>query len=334
MARRSRSLFAAVTALALGLLASLLSVSAATAAAGQEILLFANGAVSDTTGVDGHEVDDFETALLASGATVTRFDGGGGSASAWETALTGIDILAFPEVEGGDPLYTPGPDSGDWLSDAAAASIASWVNAGGHIIFVGSRTTSSNDSGIPELMTELTGLDYTSVWETADLFDETSPVDSHPAIADVTLPDPLPAVNGTYAVNDFNLWDATLLAPLTPIYTANGGSDLTVGVWTVGTGSISYLSYDYYFESGYTDPTEVADWTTVNSWLLTNTGAGIDDGGAGDGDAGDGDTGDDAEGSALAETGIDGSTVIVASGAGILLLVGFGLVLVRRSKLS
>lgn len=100
---------AAVGAVIALVVAPFLAATSAVAATGQNVLVFVNSFVSDT--FPGQEVDQTITALEADDSTVTTFDGGDGSASAWAAALTGIDVIVFPDAEMGGVYYAPGAGS-------------------------------------------------------------------------------------------------------------------------------------------------------------------------------------------------------------------------------
>ena len=79
-----------------------LALTAATAAPGDDVLVFSNPNVVDTSpaAVEG-ELRNVVAALEDIGFAVTEFDGGDGSAAAWTAALAGIESVVFPESERG-----------------------------------------------------------------------------------------------------------------------------------------------------------------------------------------------------------------------------------------
>jgi LPXTG-motif cell wall-anchored protein len=239
--------------------APFLTATASVAATDQNVLVFVNDAVSDTS--TGQEVDQTIAALTADDSTVTTFDGGDGSASAWTTALAEIEVLVFPDAEMGGRYYEPGGTP--WMSDEALAVISAWVEAGGDIVVMG--TWGSDVAGI--LFTALSGLDFASVWS---VIDGGTPLQL--VATDDTLPAELQYADGTYPVVDFVSWPSDLTETLTPLYLTADGTGLGVGRWTLGAGSYSYNAWDYYpwfgGEIDEEDEPNVAAWYAVLSGLL------------------------------------------------------------------
>jgi LPXTG-motif cell wall-anchored protein len=250
---------AAVGAVIALVVAPFLAATSAVAATGQNVLVFVNGSVSDTS--PGQEVDQTITALEADDSTVTTFDGGDGSESAWVAALTGIDVIVFPDAESGGAYYAPGGTA--WMSDDALAALVDWVEAGGDVVVMG--TYGSTVAG--DFFEALSGLPFSSVWAVTDGLTPLQRVGG-----DTSLPASLDYADGTYPIVDVASWPTALTATLTPLYVTSDGDGLGVGRWTLGTGSFSYNAWDYYPWFGATvDPSEadnVNAWYAVLSQLL------------------------------------------------------------------
>ena len=229
----------------------LVTSSASAATADTHVLMFSNSAYGDTN--PGQEDERTLAALQGSGATVSTFDGGDGSDTAWSAALAGINVLVFPEGTN----YTPGGTS--VITDAAMAVIKAWVVAGGVMIGTG---------GYDHLavLNFLTGLDYSSVWG-----DNNSPGGLGWVLqtADPDLPATLFDVSYTGGQEVFDTWTPDLLAPLTPLYVSPDGTSLGVGTWAVGSGSFSYLAWDWFNGGGET----MADWDLVLQSLVPTVAA-------------------------------------------------------------
>ena len=67
----------------------------------------------------------------------------------------------------------------------------------------------------------------------------------------------------------FDTWTPDLLAPLTPLYVSPDGTSLGVGTWAVGSGSFSYLAWDWFNGGGAT----MADWDLVLQSLVPTVAA-------------------------------------------------------------
>ena len=91
-----------------------------------DVALFANTAyVGYSPGASGDEASNVEATLISQGHTVTTFTGI--TATDFNNAVAGQDVLAIPELENGD-LNTD-------LDAAARTAIADFVNSGG--VFIG-----------------------------------------------------------------------------------------------------------------------------------------------------------------------------------------------------
>lgn len=231
---RARLLGAIPLALATTLVGGTLLATPAVAAPGDDVLVFSNANVVDTSSADGEgELRNIVAALEDIGLVVTEFDGGDGSAAAWSTALAGIESVVFPESEEGT-LFLTGADASDaWLSDAAAAALGAWAQAGGTVLLSG-----QDESNTGQLLSVLTGADFDGAWVNGG-----SSSSAPRVIADASLPAVLPEANGTYPPTIAD-WTPAQLALLTPWYVE--GDNLWVGVLAAGSGRVAIESWDYY----------------------------------------------------------------------------------------
>lgn len=222
----------------------LVAGSASATTTGDVVVMFSNSSFTDTD--PGQEDDQTFAALDASGATVTLFDGGDGSDTAWTTALAGADYLVFPEM--GPSAWSPGGTSA--MSDAAAQVVKDFINAGGHVIFTGAY-------GAVDFFSFFSGLDYSGAFSTG------SPSGPY-AIQGVNaaLPSALAAVDYSGDLIDFGSWSAELKAPMTPLYVSASGG-LAVGTWTLGSGTYSYVAYDWFPDTDDIDAGTVEPWNIV-----------------------------------------------------------------------
>jgi hypothetical protein len=211
-----------------------------------DILVFENATVSDI----GQEVALVSAALTPIGGVVTTFDGGDGSDLAWTTALAGIDVLLLPELEAGGPFYEVGGTP--LVSDAAAAVIAAWVQAGGVVIMNGACPCFSPDYA--QILGVITGKDFGLEFvESSDfslVWDLQSPISGAPG--------QLLYSDGTYGL-PYGAWPADLKSIVAPIYLTADGQDLAVGNFSAGSGYVTYFGYDWYPNG---EPS-IADWETA-----------------------------------------------------------------------
>lgn len=323
----TRAALAATGTLALSAALVLAGAGAAqaypSAVAEVDAVVFSNGnVVDDTPGGEFENITgDLETYGLAS---VVLFDGGDGSAAAWTAALAGVELFVLPEQESGNFFTTGGSP---WASDAAIAVIKAWVEAGNLFIVAGSESYTESGEGGSDyygsapLMSALTCLAianeelYTLGFDGEDLGPD--------YILEVdlggTAPDPLPSRNGTYPLVA-DVFSAPLTAITTPIYTADvtvgGGQVLnTLGAATfgVGNGAVIYLAYDWYFP---TEDSGSAEWYNVLQLAVAGEFPYLPQPVCGQ----------------LAATGSDVPVLPIAGGAGLLLLAGVSVLIVRRRR--
>lgn len=231
----------------------------AAAAPGDDVLVFSNGSVVDTSpGVDGGEYEWISAALTAGGYDVVPFDGGDGSDTAWTAALTDIEVFVLPEQENGDFFDPTSPPA--WLSTAAKDVLVDWIQAGGVML-----QSSACDPVEVSVMSEAVGVDY------ADVVDCSAAEPAPRWIDDAALPAALDNANGTYgfALSDMS---AEQLAPLTVWYAGTELNEcsgelfesLAVGVFDAGSGRVAFEGWDYFND---TNNDQVA-WNQVLASLI------------------------------------------------------------------
>ena len=249
----------AVAAATVALLATVATPLSASAAPGDDILVFSNPNVVDTTaGVDGGEYEWLSAALTAGGYDVVPFDGGDGSDTAWTTALTDIEVFVLPEQEVGD-FYNPAAPPA-WLSESAKDALVAWVRAGGVML-----QSSACDPVEVSVMSEAVGVDYANVVDC-------SAADPAPRwIDDATLPAQLDNANGTYGFSLTDMSDEQL-APLTVWYAGSEpdsctgalSESLAVGVFAAGSGRVAFEGWDYYNDTN----NDQVSWNQVLAALI------------------------------------------------------------------
>ncbi len=221
----------------------------AASAPGDDVLVFSNGSVVDTS--SGAEYDQISAAITAAGFDVTPFDGGDGSALAWTTALTDIEVFVLPEQEPGQ-FYTPGSPSA-WLSEAAKDALIDWVQAGGTML----QSAACGGADIT-ILSEATGLDF------SDSVDHCSAIDPSPRwISDAALPASLDTPSAT---DSFDLGDMTeAQLDLTTVWYASDtcGDYMSAGVFTVESGGFAFLGWDY-FPAG----NDATSWNAVLAAMI------------------------------------------------------------------
>jgi hypothetical protein len=241
LAHKIRNIALTTAAVSALVFAPMLSMTASAAPADERVTIFDNGNYVDTN--PGQEYDQTLAAVQGTGATVTPFDGGDGSAAAWTAALATTDVLVIPEMEVFD-VYDPAGTSA--LHTDAAAVLKAWITAGHPVIVTGAYTGRA-------LFDYVTGVDYSTVWSVNG-----SATGWVRQVTDPTLPATLPNGDFTGGSSHFNAWSAAQLAPLTPIYVSADGTNLGVGKFAAGTGSITYVAFDFF-----PDPTFIANGTNA-----------------------------------------------------------------------
>ena len=260
----ARSARLTVATAAVALLAVAAVPMPASAAPGDDVLVFSNASVVDTSaGIDGGEYEWISAALTAGGYDVVPFDGGDGSDTAWTTALTDIEVFVLPEQEQGD-FYTPSAPPA-WLSEAAKDVLVDWIQAGGVML-----QSSACDPVEVSVMSEAVGVDY------SDVVDCSAAEPAPRWIDDATLPASLDDANGTYG---FALTEMTAeqLAPLTVWYagseldqcTGELVESLAVGVFDAGSGRVAFEGWDYYNDSD----NDQVEWNQVLGALVDGNAA-------------------------------------------------------------
>ena len=286
MTARLRTAALAVAAAA-GLLVAPIALASSAAAAPvpsqAKILFFSNDAYTDPLEEDATQI----AALTETGATVTAFDGGDGTGAAWSAALAGKDALVIPES--GSIYLSP-------ALDADAANVLY------DFVFNGGRLILPTDYQAP-LLSFLTDVDYTSSWSTNNS-SETGILQ----VADPALPATVTYSDATYPVVNFATWTPELLAPLTPLYVNEAGTQLFAGQWTVGAGKVSVLAYDWYPGEEAVDIAGRALWNQLLQ-ALTNVPV-----------------------PALAATGSEAPVAPVAAAFGLLLLGAVGIFAARARR--
>lgn len=256
---RSRSLALAAGVGALSVFGALAVPLAASAAPGDDVLIFSNGSVVDTTA--GSELAMITAAITAGGFDATQFDGGDGSLSAWQAALTDIEAFVLPEQERGNVYDPVSPPS--WMSEDAFDAVIDWVRAGGTMLISG--TCRYDQGGSLYFINEAVGVDYTDT-----LGDCQEVGEATRWISDTDLPASLPYANGNYTL-DLGDFSAAQLAPLTVWYSGTycGQEQLSIGEFAAGDGRIAFDAWDYFpDESAYQ-----ADWNEVLVSLLDGNSA-------------------------------------------------------------
>lgn len=259
---RTRLLTSLTAVSVLSLLGVLAIPVGAHAAPGDDVLVFSNSNVVDTS--PGSEYERLSDAITAAGYIVTSFDGGDGQPGTWATALANTEIFVLPEQEGG-AFYDPGSPP-VWLSSAAMDVLVDWIESGGTALISGS---CNNPVGTAHLLSQATSVTYGT-----DLFNTscTEFGTSVKWIDDSELPDELVWANGTYEMH-LGLFSEEQLAPLTVWYSSTigvcSGEALTVGEFAAGDGRIAFDAWDYY------DDHEIdqTPWNTVLAALLDGSSA-------------------------------------------------------------
>lgn len=207
------------------------------------VVFFSN---ADYTNVGVNDANQI-SALESSGITVTVFDGGDGSAEAWSAAIEGMQGVVIPYS--GNIYDTP------VLSVAAAQVLQNYVSNGGTILL----TTELQ----PELLSYLTGVDFTSVWWTVGSAGDTWPY----VLPDPAFPAELAYTDAINAVDTSN-WNDEQLNAVLPVYYSDDTVTAAVLAFGVGSGNIYTVGYDWYPGTEGSDAANRAAWNTVQGLLI------------------------------------------------------------------
>lgn len=227
---------ARMSALVAGL--SLLSLSAMFGVLGPAPTAFAldpNGPVvlefSKDPCTDSLEEDaDIKTALEVISASVTLFNGGDGSLTAWTTALTGVDVLVIPE---GQFFGCAGAVSAD-----AQGYIKTWVESGKTVLGTGAYEHL-------DFVNYMSGISFSDVWSDNGLDDENLNPWSR-QVASSTLPATVPNANYAGGLENYSTYSLAQKAFITPIYYSAGEDNLAIAQFNFGSGFFLYYAYDWY----------------------------------------------------------------------------------------
>ncbi|CAB4560079.1 unannotated protein [freshwater metagenome] len=194
-------------------------------------LMFSKSGITDP---NPNQEDLTMKAALEEIGTVTLFDGGDGTASAWTTALTGMNAIVFPEGN----VY----NNGAAMLPEAATVVKNWISAGGRAVGTGSYTHTN-------FIEYLTGIDRTT-WCNRSL--EASGDVWTLAVASDTLPATILTGDYTGGICDWNLWSAAEKVGTTVIYGNDAQNNMGIVQFAVGTGTFTYYAFDWYPNSGET----------------------------------------------------------------------------------
>lgn len=265
--------------------------AAAAVPSAAQILFFSNASLTDQLGEDPTMI----AGLTETGATVTQFDGGDGSAAAWTAALEGKDVLVIPETDGN--IWAPGGTA--FVSDEAAGVLEAFVAGGGRLLL------GANNNAL--LLSQIVGLDYEAVWVT----NGDGPFQLQNG--DPALPAELGEPDGTYSVSGLLTWSPDLLAGIQPLYLGDAGDSLAVGVFPQSDGFVATLAYDWYPGTGTGEAEARALWNIVLQ-ALANVPVPV------------------PEGPQLAATGVSQNPLIWIIGGAVLVLGVSAVVLARVLK--
>lgn len=191
----------------------------------------------DGTFVGSDEAANQSASLTALGHTVTGFTGT--TDAAWSTAMTGASALVVAEQESSGVLGS--------LSAATLLNIANYVSGGGSFVVTGSYYTTSDPRGL-DLINAIFGRAWAIGGDTAS---GSFALDAAAAAGTNFADDPATLANqsGTSLVSI-----ASLVSGERAIY--NDGVNASVVSFGFGSGTVSYLGYDWF-------GTPSADWDTV-----------------------------------------------------------------------
>lgn len=196
---------------------------------GPSVVVFSNETFTD----EDEEDTDIRITLVSISKTVEVFDGGDGSSTAWQTALSGVDVLVWPERSG---LEAWASADTSVLTSGAKAYIKSWVESGKLIVGTGSYTHY-------QMISDLTGIDFTGLGK-ASLSSYGDPWARFSS--NTSLPDSVPAANYTGGISNYSSLSSAQKAVLERVYYDSSTDNVAVANFTVGSGYYVYNAYDWY----------------------------------------------------------------------------------------
>ena len=220
-------------------------VTAGSDASGPDVLVYSNDRYTD----EDEEDRDIANALLPISKTVSVFDGGDGGRAAWESALTGIEVLVIPE---GSPWRSV--DTVEGFNAESKAFVLDWVRSGRTVIGTGSYTHR-------QMITDWTGVDFSSIGNGVASSSWSR------AVSRAGLPDTVPNANYAGGITDYSdltqqQKDAMEVIYFDPDYNSGKGN-VGVASFAVGSGFYIYNAYDWFPDSG-----EITDGTRA-AWNQT-----------------------------------------------------------------
>jgi Ca2+-binding RTX toxin-like protein len=233
--RRARTLVAAAA------VACVIPLAAAAPAFAAKVAVFDNNTYVDTEGTaSGNESDNLQGAVAAKGHEVSTFTGV--SASDFSAALAGRDVLLIPEQENG----ALAPD----LSEDARNVIRNFVGAGGGFV-IGSDGENGN-TFTTDLMNALFAFSTAS----GDVLGTTNKTPAAAGTEFAAGPASLPENNATEG-----LLTSSLPATSKSLYSDASLSSLAVMYF--GSGSVTYLGWDWFNSNPPNAAGQDGDWLSV-----------------------------------------------------------------------
>lgn len=199
---------------------------------GPEVLLFSKDNYTDSD----QEDTDIRNALLSVSKTVTVFDGGDGSSSAWETALTGKTVLVFPEVDA--TTYWTAVDT-PVLSAGAKTYIKNWLSSGKTLIGTGSYSHL-------RAISDLTDVNFVGTTTQTIAADTSGGRSWARQTSNTSIPASVPTANFTGGIANYSALSSAQKAVMELVYYDSGSDNAGVVNFKVGTGYYIYNAYDWY----------------------------------------------------------------------------------------
>ena len=221
-------------------------------ASGPVVVVFSNETYTD----EDEEDTDIRIALVSISKTVTVFDGGDGSSDAWQTALSGADVLIWPERSGLEAWASGGNAV---LSAGAQSWIKSWVEGGKLVVGTGSYSHL-------QMITDLTGVNFngtgnSSLDSTGDPWARVS--------SNTSLPASVPAANYTGGISNYSSLSDAQKAVLERVYYDAAKDNVAVANFTVGSGFYVYNAYDWYPSASDVSSGRRAEWDATLQFAAT-----------------------------------------------------------------